>query len=225
MHVAIIPARAGSKSIINKNLIKLGREGITERAIRLAKECRKFDRIILTTDIPVLVDRYLEDPQIEVRVRPPEMGEDHTLMADTIVDVIRTMKIPLDTWLWLLQPTSPFRRREDFITIMEIVKTEKYKSVISVRDVGPTHPDRMYTLKNNRLYPFRYTCFKNKGDLLPVYLRNGAFYVLQAGDLMEKKSFYVSPCAGLIMPERRSVNIDGPLDYEMAKVVMQQGEK
>ena len=50
MNVAIIPARGGSKRIPQKNIKLFGSKPIIAYSIQAAKECKCFDRIIVSTD-------------------------------------------------------------------------------------------------------------------------------------------------------------------------------
>jgi CMP-N,N'-diacetyllegionaminic acid synthase len=218
-HVAIIPARHGSKSIPNKNLQKLGSKSLVHLAIDQALESGSFHRIILSTDIPILVEEFQNHPVVELRARPSLLALDSTLMGDVVQDTLDTMKVKDRDWIWLLQPTSPFRKLDHFSTIQSMMRNETVKSVISVKDVGPNHPNRTYTIHKGELKPLRYTNFSNKQELLPVYIRNGCFYICQAGDFRKAQSFYVPRCIPYPMLDEDSINIDGPLDLILAQAV------
>ena len=222
-HVAIIPARAGSKSIVNKNLIRLnGYETITEKAISLAKRSRFFKQIILSTDIEYFLDSdNALWSDITKHERPDILCTDIALMKDVVMDAITSCKIDPDTWVWLLQPTTPFRKLKDFHHIKKKIDENDCRSVISVRDVEETHPSRMYTIHGGKAFPLKRGNFHNKQDLNPVFIRNGAFYVFKVKDFLVNESFFVEPCHGHIMPHQRSINIDGPMDLFIAKQIIE----
>ncbi len=54
--ICIIPARGGSKRLPGKNLRKLDGEFIINRVIRIAKESKIFDSIIISTDSKQIAD-------------------------------------------------------------------------------------------------------------------------------------------------------------------------
>ena len=54
--ICIIPARGGSKRLPGKNLRKLDGEFIINRVIRIAKESRIFDSVIVSTDSKTIAD-------------------------------------------------------------------------------------------------------------------------------------------------------------------------
>ena len=122
-NVAIIPARAGSKGIPGKNLKVLGGLTLTHRALSVAYAAQIFEDIILTTDIPLLLEekttRWLSHE------RPNDLAKDETPMADVVTAVIEKFGIKDDALLWLLQPTSPFREVSHFHKILEIFVSQK----------------------------------------------------------------------------------------------------
>ena len=68
-NLAIIPARAGSKGIPNKNLLKIGSKNLIEHAIFAAKNSSLLTDIIVTSDHPTILE-IATGLSIEVRQRP-----------------------------------------------------------------------------------------------------------------------------------------------------------
>ena len=214
--IALIPARNNSKSIVGKNLQKLGKKRLIDHTIDYAKSIPFFKQVILSTDIPVLLD---EDLGIDKRHRKPEHATDEALMFNVVEDAISAYGLPDDEYLWLLQPTSPFRTKENAYEIRELLHAESPESLISVTDIGANHPNRTYTIKDKNLYPLRYTNFVNKQLLKPVYIRNGCFYVLKVGSFLKRKEFFMKPCIPYEMSAEQSVNIDSRLDLLLARAL------
>jgi CMP-N-acetylneuraminic acid synthetase len=59
-------------------------------------------------------------------------------------------------------------------------------------------------------------------DLPPVYIRNGAIYAARRDLVMIENSMVGDDCRAFVMPEERSVNIDGRLDLLMAEILMRE---
>lgn len=218
-HVAIIPARAGSKSITNKNLQKIKGKTLVDRAIDAAKEAGLFDQIVVSTDIPILLDELSADPKLTVIHRKSDLATDEAMMAGVVLDALAQAEIPNPHYFWLLQPTSPFRSKSHFTEVEALIARHRPMSLISVKDVGPNHPNRTYTIVRNELKPLRFTNFDNKQTLKEVYIRNGSFYVCHAGEFRKHRNFYIDPCVPYVMGESDSINIDGPLDLALAQQV------
>lgn len=218
-HVAIIPCRANSKSIPNKNLQKIGNKSLVNLAVEGAKEAAMFHKIVISTDMPTIMEEYAKDLKVEILKRPTNLCEDTSEMSDVIYHAIKNSAVPDSWYVWLLQPTSPFRSLEDFKEIKRVIDKGQPDSLISVVNVGANHPNRMYFIKRNNLFPLRFTNFSNKQDLKPAYLRNGAFYVVNCGAFKRYKKFHLDTCIPYEMPTERSVNIDTWLDLLFAQAV------
>jgi CMP-N,N'-diacetyllegionaminic acid synthase len=223
MNVAIIPARCGSKSITNKNLCKLGGKSLVERAIESALDSRLFSKIILSTDIPMLIESYKDNPRVTLVERPAELAQDQTLMLDTVLDIIERAKLKEADIAFLLQPTSPFRCQQDYKDIMAMFLEEGTDSVISVSSVGPNHPNRMYTIKHNCIFPLRFTGFENKQDLPDIFIRSGHYYAFRVGPFTKQKTFFLKSCRPYVITRDRCVNIDEPFDLLVAKLLVMEG--
>jgi len=163
MHIAIIPARKGSKSIINKNLQKIGSKNLVERALASAIDSHLFKKIIISTDIPTLVD-LADNKKVFVHERRDDLCSDKALMHGVVEDVIKQFTVSRASLVWLLQPTSPFRLKVDFERIARMFAQET-SSVISLSSVESNHPNRMYTIKSNMIHPIRFTSFQNRQAL------------------------------------------------------------
>jgi len=217
---AIIPARAGSKSIINKNLQKINGKSLVDKTIESALAVKFFNRIMLTTDIEDLHEQYKMSLKIEVLRRPDNLCTDEALMGHVLENLIARLNLERDSFVWLLQPTSPFRLDRHFYDIKAKLG-DQYSSIISVSDVEASHPNRMYTIKGNNLYPLRHNNFDNKQELKKIFIRNGCFYVFNVGEFLKNEAFYLKPCYGYQMDG--GVNIDSPKDLLLAKAIIKQG--
>jgi CMP-N-acetylneuraminic acid synthetase len=58
--------------------------------------------------------------------------------------------------------------------------------------------------------------------LPPAYLLNGALYLASRDFLLRERSFIGDDTVGYVMPAERSVDIDTPLDWKWAELLMEQ---
>jgi CMP-N-acetylneuraminic acid synthetase len=240
-HLAIIAARSGSKSIKNKNLLTLNHKTLVRLAIEPALKSNVFSRIIISTDYP----RHhlgIEDlPQSMTQViysgRSRELSEDNT----PIMDVIKSELVNWggdEKWVWLLQPTSPFRVVDDFLKIKTALSSGEWESSISFKPVKE-FIDRIYTVKEGTVYRINQGNYKNKQEIKPQVTRSGNFYVTKRLNILEKESFEVKPFFPYIMgnidvencsleeklrSRKLGINIDDAEDFEFAKGVIRRGD-
>lgn len=177
-----------------------------------------FEKIVLTTDIPDLLKTELDERVIKLE-RAEALSGDKTRMRDVVLDVIKRLSLSQNAILWVLQPSSPFRKDEDFKAIDRLIYSSGIRSVISGTEVGANHPDRMFTIRNGWLKPLRHHSFDNKEDLAKEYIRNGCYYVVRSSDFRSTHSFLVHPCAPYLMDAENSINIDSMMDLELARLL------
>ena len=208
-HVAIVPARAGSKSIPSKNLRILSGTSLVHRALLWALGTELFHKVVLTTDIPILLEE--QQTRWKILERRPELATDDAPMTVVVLDVLERMKLKEEDTIWLLQPTSPFRVPGDYVEILELLRSSETRSVISVTAVGDSDPSRHYTLtKNGDLNPIlaKKAKFENRQNLKPVYERNGLFYVTTVKDFQTWGSLFIPRCRPYFIPKSRSANLN-----------------
>lgn len=82
-NVAIITARAGSKSIRNKNVLPIAGRPVIEYVIDAAKASNKLSAVYCSTD-GELIASVCRANGCEIIPRPPELGGDHVNHGDVI---------------------------------------------------------------------------------------------------------------------------------------------
>jgi N-acylneuraminate cytidylyltransferase len=83
MNVAIITARAGSKSIINKNVYEVFGKPLIYYPIKAAQDAAKIDKIYISTDGESIAETGRAHG-CEIIKRPEELGGDHINHGDVI---------------------------------------------------------------------------------------------------------------------------------------------
>tara|TARA_Y100000768_G_scaffold113266_1_gene83468 strand:+ start:23717 stop:24430 length:714 start_codon:yes stop_codon:yes gene_type:complete len=220
--LCIIPARAGSKGVKNKNVKLLGGKPLIYWTIKEALKIKEFSKVLVSTDskkIQNISKKYgAECPFL----RPKNISKDKSLTIDVIkhaVKYLNSKNFDNFEYIVLLQPTSPFRKKIDIKNaIRKFLRNKKASSLISVVEVGDFHPARMYYIKNNIL-------IKNKMSetdvgtprqkLKKIYLRNGAIYIIKKKNI--NKNFLGTLPIGYLMARDRSLNIDDNYDFKIAQ--------
>jgi CMP-N,N'-diacetyllegionaminic acid synthase len=139
MIVAIITARAGSKSLPDKNIRELGGIPLLGWTIKALTKSKLVNNIILSTDS----DHYFNlgskfNNKLIFHKRPPPLAEDVPSEL-VILDVINTLKKYFDdsSLIVLVQPTTPFITHTDIDTCIEkMIKNPNVNSCITVKAVS-----------------------------------------------------------------------------------------
>lgn len=224
--LGIIPARAGSKSIKNKNIIKLKNKPLIYYTIKAAKKSILNDNFVVSTDDPKII-KICKTLKVKYFFkRPKKFSTDKTTAIELISYLIKDLEIKNFDFknIVYLQPTSPFRDYKIIDKAIKIYqKNSQLDSLISVCEVDSFHPARMkFMTKKNILLDNIYTEKKegqNKQDLKKMYIRNGAIYIFKK-DNLKKKTIKGNKSYGFVMSKKNSINIDSIDDLNYSKYLI-----
>jgi len=227
--IAMIPARAGSKGVPNKNLRIVAGKPLIWHTIDTALKSGSFESVVVSTDseeIARLSESYGADVPF---LRPRELASDDAKSVDVVLHALKELEAR-GRWntanICLLQPTCPLRTTDDIAEAIRLFHREGSQgSVISVCKVGDPHPYKMKVVYNGRLYPlFPGMSSEVARQSMPeVYRLNGALYICASEALNKQRSFFhATHNVPFIMPENRSVNIDSELDIALVEILMKE---
>ena len=180
-HFALIPAKKKSSRCIDKNWRPfIADKNLVDYLISIIPD-NFFDQIVLSTD----KNEISSTDVISVHHRDKSLATKESPINDLISIVIKEYKLQNRDYIWLLNPTSPFRIKEDFLKIREIIENKKLKSIISLSEIHP------FIWKDN--IPLFETSYprKNTQDIPTEYgIENGQFIVFQVGEFKQTKTWY-----------------------------------
>lgn len=109
--IALIPARAGSKGVPNKNIRTLGDFPLIAWSIMAAKKSNFIDRIIVSTDSEEYAKLAINFGAEAPFLRPPEISGDRSTDYDCILHALDwfTLNGGEPDYIVHLRPTTPLR--------------------------------------------------------------------------------------------------------------------
>lgn len=221
---AIVPARAGSKGIRGKNLLKLGNHTLVERAVLIGQNCDRVDRVIVSTDDAEMHGLAGKLGAAAPSLRPEHLANDMATTADVVRHLISEAEIK-PGWLLLLQPTSPLRTLEDLNAALDLSEAMEAPAVVSVVAHEEPRPEKLLRLNDGVLEPYLKTQYEGPRQNLPQpYALNGAFYLVERDLFLETGSFLPPGAKAFVMPEERSANIDTSTDWAVMNAMIKAGE-
>ena len=199
-NVAIIPARAGSERIKNKNLQKIGGKTLIELAIRRAA---KLDGIILSTDYSEeqLWEAGVPEPKFmdhcyRIMSRPPHLATSDTKTIDVLLDIAG--QIDAD-YITVLQPTSPMITADDVDRAR--LWLGEHNALVSV------------CVAHKHLRVIEYGSIVQRN----VVRVTGGIYMIRVCTLLTERTLFPQECLPYFIPERKAIDIDTIEDLTYAR--------
>ena len=166
--LAVIPARAGSKSIPNKNIRIIGGHPLIYYSIKNALSSSLITDVVVSTDSP------------EVRIIAQQMGaqckwRNADLCGDAVsLDPVIYDAIPEGKWDYVvtMQPTSPTLTVETLDNAIRYAIVNNVDTLISAVNA----PHLSWGIKDGKVVP-NYEKRLNRQYLPPCYMETGAFVV------------------------------------------------
>lgn len=223
MNIAIIPARSGSKGLINKNIKMLDGIPLIEHTIRAAKEANIFDVIMVSTDSVEYAEIAKKSGAEVPFLRSKDLSSDTAGSWDVVKEVLNEYKKTgkLFNTICLLQPTSPLRTSKDIIESYTMLDEKKADSITSVSECDHSPLWTMELDEGLSLKKFREKVKEVPRQKLSKYYRiNGAIYIKTVEYIEDEIVLGSNNEYAYIMDTERSVDIDTQLDFIIAEALI-----
>lgn len=213
MHkVAIIPLRAGSKSIIGKNKKRLLGRALYQWTLSEAI-FSNLDKIYIFTDDIEIINQvnteYKWTSKVETILRSPESATDNADTEMAMLELAEKINYNFDI-ICLIQATSPLTTRYDINSTIEKVENEKFDSALTVVE----NKRFVWSWKGESLnYDFKNR--PRRQDFSGMLIENGAVYVTTKDAFILTRNRLGGKIGIVTMPEDTLVEIDEPNDWKM----------
>lgn len=222
--LGIITARGGSKGIPRKNIAPLCGKPLIAYTIEAAKGSKLLDRCIVSTDDTEIADIAKKLGADVPFLRPENLATDKSLALDVLAHAIKTLAEQGERYdyVLMLQPTSPLRTPEDIDACIRLATEKNADSVFSLKFLPDFAVQKIKTLKDGKIVSL---FEEEKGQSAPrqkgpdAYKRNCAVYLTKT-DLILKGDQFGTASYGYVMPEERSLDINHPVDMDLAEFWM-----
>lgn len=231
--LAVIPARGGSKGVPGKNIRLLCGKPLIAWTIEAAKAVRQKMRVLVSTDDPAIADIARTYGAEVPFLRPANIAQDLSTDVEFLTHALDWLKEQENyepDLVLRLPPTSPLRTSSDIETGIETLIRDPDADACRPICESPKHPYKLWKIneEGTRLEPFLPESFTEMKEpynlprqLLPkAYIHTGAMDVMRIRTIRELKSTSGRNLAFFHMSIEDSVNIDHPIDFEMAALLM-----
>ena len=223
--LGVIPARGGSKSIPQKNIVDLNGRPLVAYTIEAARSAKSLDDFVVSTDCQEIASIAQAHGAGVPFIRPDELSTDFSDTFGVVLHALEFMENKSNTnydAVVLLQPTTPLRKASWIDDAVRRLAESELDSIVSVVSVGANHPYRMYSLDHREeLIPFVEGVedpMMPRQKLPLVYIRSGDIYATRRSCLFGQRSLIGRKSGGLVIDPKYAVNIDDPTDLEVARL-------
>ncbi len=220
-YFAFVPARGGSKRIPGKNLKMIAGKPLIQYTIDAALKASFFEKIVISTDDSEIV-AFAVDQGVEFLIRPGEMAEDSSPTIDAVIHFIEEYKLENEDKIVLLQPTSPLRDEINIIEAVDLFRSGKGNSLVSV-----TREDHSvfwtFRITNGYLEPVmgKEYLSRRSQDLPETFIPNGAIFIADVKTILKYRTFYCTDTLPYVMEREDSIDIDEPFDLKIAELLIE----
>ena len=233
-NVALIPARSGSKRVINKNISPLEGHPLIAYTIISALESKIFDDVIVSTDsneIKEVAEYYGASVPF---IRPEEYSQDKSPDIQWVKHCLDYLeKFKNYKVFSILRPTSPFRKPD---TIIRAFNEFSKKECDSLRAVEKClqHPCKMWVAEKDYMRPF--VELEEKGphnqplhssqypSLPEVYVQNASLEIAHFKTVYDFDNISGEKIIPFFTEKDEGFDVNVKDDWELAKILIRNGE-
>ena len=215
--LSLIPARAGSKRLPQKNMAELGGRPLIAWTIEASLNSKYITKTVVSSDSKEIL-KIAKEYGADFLKRPGLLANDTASSESVVAHALESIEEKFN-FIVLLQPTSPLRKTEDIDNSFEKLFRENVTALVSVCETDnkilkafkENEKGFLEGLSNNK-YPFM-----RRQDLPKTYMSNGAIYIVKVSDFLKNNSFYTDKTISYVMHGDSNLDIDTKDDLKKAE--------
>ena len=226
--LTIIPAKAGSTRVPQKNIRLLAGKPLLQYAVEAAFESGVCGEIMVSTESEEVARVARENGASVPFMRPEFLGRDPYGVSDVCLHVLGEYEKMGQTFdkLIILLPTSPLRTAEDIKNADAVFDRESARFLMSVTEV--VHSPHAALQRSEKGAPHvMVPCFpewfgKKRHEIPVAYRIDGAVAILDVAAYREIGTYFGEPLHTYVMPWQRGVDIDTEADFAFAEFLIKE---
>ncbi len=220
--LGVIPARGGSKSIPDKNIVRLAGKPLISWTIQFAREAQLLSRVVVSTDDAQIAE-IAQQAGAEIIERPAELATDDAHTEPALLhalDYLEEKEGYVPDAVALLQCTSPMRGSEIIDAGIRKLTETGCDAVLSVQPIQ--HWDKMGTIGPGDVWQpeYDYAGRQFTHEVADKYSENGALFVTRTAILRQYQNRLGDDVRAIIMDPARSIDIDSADDLELIRKLL-----
>jgi pseudaminic acid cytidylyltransferase len=215
-NICIIPARGGSKRILNKNLKLFAGKPIIEYSIRNAITSNIFDKIIVSTDSEEIKSLAIKLGAEVPFLRNKKASNDEASIEEACFDVLNKINKNYK-YICCLFATAPLLNNEIILNSYKKLKSSKYNSICPIIKFDKNF-ERSLKIQNEKIIWNNSQFSKsNSQEFADNYYDAGQFYFSKVKSLFKTKDFINENTGYVELNKYEFVDIDNISDWHFAE--------
>ena len=216
--IAIIPARLGSKTVLDKNIKLLSGHPLLAYSIAAAKLSNRIDRVIVSTNSNEYADIAKFYGAEVPFIRPDEYSTDKSTDEGFLLHAMEWFKenenIVPNYWVHL-RPTTPLRNFRVVDTAIDLIISHQDSTSLRSAHKAPESPFKWFRKSGNTFKGI----FDGEDHNLPkesfnqVYIPNGYVDIIKASYIMNNEGIHGDSMIGFVSPSCTEVDSIEEFDY------------
>ena len=231
--IALIPARAGSKRVPDKNIRPLVGHPLIAYTIAGALQSGVFDAVVVSTDSDRYADiaRYYgaEAPFL----RPAEFAGDLSPDIEWLEYTLKRLRGEGRVYdcFSILRPTSPFRQAETIQRAWQEFLAEEGVGSLRAVEKCKQHPGKMWVVRGNRMMPLLplsppgQPWYSSQYQSLPeVYVQNASLEIAWTRVVFEGRTIAGNVLMPFFTQGYEGLDVNQPMDWQIAEELVRSGQ-
>ena len=220
MNIAIIPARSGSKRLINKNIKLFYGKPLIYYAIKNAKKSKLFNEIIISTDSRGILKKARNFGATDYGLRVKNLSDHKTLLLDVVkYEILKHPKKNNIKNVCCILPTNIYNSKN--LLELGLKKLKKKINYVFCATKTPTSVFRCFTKNDKKEVKMMFPQMFNRGShlLKDTYYDFGNFYWAKKDTWLKKKVIFSKNSRFIEISNKFYCDINTQDDFNNAKKI------
>ena len=231
--VALIPARAGSKRVRDKNIRPLAGHPLLAYTISSALQSQVFSAVIVSTDSQLYGDIASHYGAEVPHLRPEEFAGDLSPDIEWVEYTLSRLRQDGREYncFSILRPTSPFRLPETIQRAWHVFKDEKGVDSLRAVEKCKQRPGKMWVVRGNRMVPLlpltppEQPWHSSQYQSLPeVYVQNASLEIAWSRVVFEGRTIAGDVLMPFFTEDYEGFDVNSAYDWNLAEHLVDSGQ-
>jgi len=231
--IALIPARAGSKRVPDKNVRPLAGHPLIAYTIAGASQSGVFSSIMVSTDSEKYADIAAHYGAEVPFLRPVELAGDLSPDIEWVEYTLKRLKdqgCHYDCFS-ILRPTSPFRLPETIRRAWETFLAGAGVDSLRAVEKCKQHPGKMWVVRGGTMHPLlplspaEQPWHSSQYQALPeVYVQNASLEIAWCRVVFEERTIAGNVVVPFFTQGHEGLDVNNPYDWQLAEEIVNSGQ-